>query len=81
MPAGKIKHKAVLFAAVAARDGMFCHWCGCVVRLVPSFYAKPLDRDHATLDHLTPRSQGGADVAENLVMACFGCNQTRDERR
>jgi 5-methylcytosine-specific restriction endonuclease McrA len=29
------------------------------------------------LDHLTPRSQGGEDVATNLVLACRRCNSAR----
>ncbi len=28
-----------------------------------------------TIDHFQPRSQGGSDIAENLVYACANCNQ------
>jgi hypothetical protein len=35
---------------------------------------KPL---RCTAEHLLPRSEGGADTAENIVAACLYCNQTR----
>jgi 5-methylcytosine-specific restriction endonuclease McrA len=31
------------------------------------------------LDHLTPRSAGGADVPTNLVLACRRCNSARHD--
>ncbi len=31
------------------------------------------------LDHLTPRSAGGADVPTNLVLACRRCNSARQD--
>ena len=34
---------------------------------------------HLHLDHLTPRSVGGADVATNLVLACRSCNSRRHD--
>ncbi len=30
-----------------------------------------------TLDHVTPRSHGGADRSDNVVCACHGCNQEK----
>jgi len=30
-----------------------------------------------TLDHLTPRSQGGSNALSNLRLACFSCNNRR----
>jgi hypothetical protein len=70
----------VLFAAVAARDGMFCRWCGCAVH---RGYRPPGERvpdDAATLDHLQPRRQRGESTLENLVMSCNRCNFERDRR-
>lgn len=49
--------------AVLRRDGPGCHWCG-------AEYAP-------TLDHVIPRSMGGSDKIENLVLACEDCNQAR----
>ena len=52
---------------IRARDGHVCVYCG-------AGEAAPV-RHH--LDHLTPRSHGGADVATNLVLACRRCNTAR----
>ena len=30
-----------------------------------------------TIDHITPRSKGGADVTKNVVCACHNCNQDK----
>ena len=55
-----------LRAAVLARDGHRCHWCG----------------EPAThVDHLVPVSRGGEDDPLNLVAACEHCNVTRGPRR
>lgn len=34
-------------------------------------------KDRPTLDHLTPRFQGGRGQQGNLVLACYECNQIR----
>lgn len=53
---------------IAARDGGKCVYCG----------ATASSSDSALhLDHLTPRSEGGKDVASNLVLACRSCNCRR----
>ena len=53
---------------IKARDDHRCVYCtatadeaGCALQL----------------DHLTPKSEGGADVATNLVVACRRCNSAR----
>jgi 5-methylcytosine-specific restriction endonuclease McrA len=58
---------------IGLRDGWRCHLC-----------KRPVDpglhfqhRDAATLDHLVPASQGGADEASNLALAHRGCNSRR----
>ena len=30
-----------------------------------------------TIDHITPRSKGGADITKNVVCACHDCNQDK----
>jgi 5-methylcytosine-specific restriction endonuclease McrA len=45
----------------------WCRWCGV-----------KLDRQTATLDHITPLCQGGADAPENYALACYECNQARN---
>ncbi len=56
---------------IAARDGHACVYCGATAASSGA---------HLHLDHLTPRSVGGADVATNLVLACRSCNSRRQAR-
>ena len=50
---------------LAKRDGgMFCAYCGAT-----------LTEDEATIEHVLPISKGGADSADNMVIACRKCNQ------
>jgi 5-methylcytosine-specific restriction endonuclease McrA len=51
---------------IDARDGHACVYCG-----------SDGAGAHLHLDHLTPKSVGGADVATNLVVACRRCNTAR----
>jgi 5-methylcytosine-specific restriction endonuclease McrA len=73
----KARRMAQLFETVFVRDGGCCTYCGVTVR--PR--AKGLHRapDLATLDHLTPRSQGGRTLPDNLVLACHACNNARGD--
>ena len=52
-----------------ARDRCLCAYCTTVVA------ASKLTRDH-----VLPRSKGGLDVWENVVTACRGCNQRKDDK-
>jgi 5-methylcytosine-specific restriction endonuclease McrA len=45
------------------RDGTKCFYCNV-----------KLNFETATIDHLIPKSQGGSDNLDNLVLACHGCN-------
>jgi len=45
------------------RDRNTCQYCG-----------KRFPKCDLTLDHVTPRSRGGRDSWENLVLACVHCN-------
>lgn len=49
--------------AIYRRDDFACVYCGSGLRL--------------TLDHLTPRSRGGADTPKNFLTACWPCNRRR----
>lgn len=42
-------------------------------------HAKPRVR-RAVVDHKLPRSQGGNDCLENLVLSCWQCNQVKSDR-
>ena len=46
--------------------GERCHFC-----------EKPLTLATATKEHLTPRCRGGSDAIENVVPACWECNQMK----
>lgn len=50
---------------ILTRDAHRCGYCG---------------RKATTVDHIVPRSRGGADTWENLVAACMMCNQTKADR-
>ncbi|QEY32199.1 HNH endonuclease [Synechococcus sp. RSCCF101] len=51
---------------VFQRDGHRCQYCG---------VSEPL-----SIDHVLPRSRGGADVWENVVTACLRCNVRKGNR-
>jgi 5-methylcytosine-specific restriction endonuclease McrA len=53
--------------ALFARDGWRCVYCG-------------TGGGRLTLDHVVPRSRGGASVWENVVTACAPCNLRKGDR-
>lgn len=50
------------------RDGSKCHYCKCV-----------LNNNNITVDHVIPKSKGGSDRIENLVLSCEFCNYQRSD--
>ncbi|GAA5032738.1 HNH endonuclease [Microbacterium fluvii] len=50
---------------VLRRDGHRCGYCG---------------KSASTIDHILPRSRGGADSWENLVACCLRCNNVKGDR-
>jgi 5-methylcytosine-specific restriction endonuclease McrA len=54
---------------ILLRDHNTCQYCGRVFA--------PQD---LTLDHITPRSRGGASAWENLVTCCRSCNNRKGDR-
>jgi 5-methylcytosine-specific restriction endonuclease McrA len=53
--------------ALFARDGWCCVYCGTAA-------------GRLTLDHVVPRSRGGASTWENVVTACSPCNLGKGDR-
>lgn len=51
--------------AVFARDGWTCQYCGAPAE---------------NLDHVVPRSRGGAHTWDNVVAACRRCNSRKENR-
>ena len=57
--------------AIYLRDGFRCLYC-----LADLHAADPRD---ITLDHLTPKADGGSNAEGNLVTACRACNCSRQD--
>src|SRR3989454_6858961 len=51
---------------ILLRDRNTCQYCGV-----------SLPASELTLDHVVPRSRGGASSWENLVACCHGCNRRK----
>lgn len=49
------------------RDGEKCGWCGC-------------EDGPFEIDHITPRSKGGENVLENVIVSCRPCNRAKKDR-
>ncbi len=54
---------------IFARDSNQCQYCG-----------KRFPTTELSLDHVTPRSQGGQSTWENIVCACVACNVRKGGR-
>lgn len=54
-----------------------CFWCKRATVLCGR--RDHLPPDAATLDHIVTRTSGGRYERENLVLACFKCNNTRGD--
>jgi 5-methylcytosine-specific restriction endonuclease McrA len=59
-------HAPLTRRAVFARDGWSCQYCGAAAE---------------NLDHVVPRSKGGAHSWDNVVAACRRCNSRKENRR
>lgn len=49
---------------IIKRDGYVCRYCG-----------EKLTTETHTIDHVLPRSKGGTEHPNNLVMCCTWCNK------
>ena len=67
----RLPERAVKFNRrnVYARDESRCQYCG-----------KRFPTSELTLDHVVPRSRGGASTWENLVCCCVACNMRKGGR-
>jgi len=65
------RKKAVRFSRmnVLTRDNWTCQYCG-----------RRLTTRKLNYDHVTPRSQGGKTVWENIVTSCYPCNDRKRDR-
>lgn len=62
-------NRAVSRKSIMLRDRMTCQYCH-----------QPFVPKQLTLDHVTPRSRGGSSTWDNLVAACYGCNNRKADR-
>ncbi len=64
-------HHEVRFSRrnIFERDKNTCQYCG-----------KRFSKCDLTIDHVVPRSRGGYDAWENLVLACVKCNVKKGNR-
>ena len=60
LPYEKLSQNKPSRTMIYKRDGHKCQYCGSTKNL--------------TIDHIIPRSRGGEDTWENLVVACSSCN-------
>lgn len=51
---------------VINRDGYNCRYCGC-----------SLKSEEIEFDHVTPKSRGGKNNLENIVVSCCRCNSKK----
>jgi hypothetical protein len=65
--------------ALRKRDGSRCHICKRTMDFKPGKKGeyKPL---RASIEHLTPISQGGLHIWENVVLTCLACNLARPKK-
>lgn len=71
------KPKSDTRACVIERDGRRCHYCGCIV--IERSQTEKLQQNTLTIDHKVPRSRGGTNHPDNLVVACFQCNHAKGD--
>lgn len=62
----------ILRHMVAARDGVYCFYCG-----VETFERSTRPHLQRTLDHVVPVAAGGKDELSNFVIACGSCNSRK----
>lgn len=65
-------------ATLRQRDGDACHWCKRLMLFGRrrAFGIREPD-NWATIEHVTPVSQGGTSDMSNLALACKLCNSSR----
>jgi hypothetical protein len=74
----------VVFASkrdrVYRRDGLFCRYCDRSLRDGRRGRVSRVALPPATIDHVVPVSRGGGWELENLVTACFDCNNEKGDK-
>lgn len=63
-----------------AKQRGLCYYCAKPMLLARGPADARLSPNHITFDHIVPKSQGGNLNDNNLVAACFSCNQARKDK-
>lgn len=66
IPRCKVSREKPTKAGIYNRDGQKCQYCGSTKSL--------------TIDHVHPKSRGGEDSWENMVVCCSSCNVRKGSR-
>lgn len=66
IPFTKLHNNKPARNSIYARDGHKCQYCGATRKL--------------TIDHVIPKSKGGSDDWDNLVVACSSCNIKKGDK-
>ena len=66
IPVRSIMQNRPTRSQIYKRDKNSCQYCGATTRL--------------TIDHVIPKSKGGQDTWENLVVACSSCNVKKSDK-
>ena len=65
IPINKIKKKNPSRSMIYKRDDHTCQYCE--------------SKKNLTIDHIVPKSKGGQDTWENMVVACSSCNTKKSD--
>jgi 5-methylcytosine-specific restriction endonuclease McrA len=68
-----MSRKRILSVLFREQNGM-CAYCQTPMRL------KGHDHNRATVDHMIPKSQGGASLFYNYAAACLRCNNDKADK-
>jgi 5-methylcytosine-specific restriction endonuclease McrA len=66
IPVSKMMEAKPSRSMIYKRDGHKCQYCGATRKL--------------TIDHVLPKSKGGQDTWQNLVVACSRCNTLKSDK-
>lgn len=61
----------------ASKGELQCYYCGAAPLRIVHWSEPQQTADKATVDHVVPRSRGGADDPSNMVVSCVRCNYAK----
>ena len=78
----KLPKRAVAFSRknILERDEYTCQYCGVKPPRARKDALDWLEKNSLSLDHVSPRVQGGKTTWENIVTCCFKCNSKKGSK-